>query len=278
MLPVSPLMAELERAWAQIEMLSSQLERSNKQFNDAAAAWEQQLRAEREWWIQALVSIKEQCLVLEGAARAERAEKEGELRKTRVLAARLDATTGELLQRGRELTHTHQRVSQVRTEEHQLGKALQWAEAMRLQQATERNELVKEITTLEHRFETVKNAARDSVPGVEAERALLLVATLWHAAGRQAPPDDTPETRAQRADEVLCAWRSYFCREGQIEAPFLRPMNTLILEPLRLTTGARIAEVMLHQQPLPDPVQLSVLAAQLAPPRLKMPGGPPRAL
>jgi len=38
-----------------------------------------------------------------------------------------------------------------------------------------------------------------------------------------------------------------------MEAPFIRPTNTLILEPLRLTAGARIAEVMLHKQPLPVP-------------------------
>jgi hypothetical protein len=271
-------MAELEKAWAQIEILSSSLELAHKQLNDAAAGWEQQQRAEREWWIQAIVSIKEECLNLEGAARAERAERAGDLKQTRMLAARLEATTDELLRRGKELTVTHRTVSQVRSGEQQLGRALQWAEAQRYQQAAERTELVKEMANLEHRYEAVKLAAKDSVPSAEVERTLLLVATLWHAAARQAPPDNTPESRAQRADEVLHAWRAYFCRDSQMEAPFLRPTTTLILEPLRLTAGPRIAEVMLHQQPIPDAVQLSVLAAQLAPPRLRMPGGPPRPL
>merc|ERR1712232_364773 len=176
---------------------------------------------------------------------------------------------------GRLLTETQQRMQQVRGEErHFANQSMeQLSEAMRLQQSSERTELIKEVHSLERRFEAARHAARDSVTKNEAERAVLLVATPWHAAGRQAPPDATMEASANRVDEVLNVWRAYFCRDVKMEAPFLRPHNNLILEPLRLVAGRRIAEVMLNQEPREDPVQLAVLAAKLAPPRLNMPGG-----
>lgn len=277
-LPASPMMAELEKAWAQIEILSTSLDRANKDFSDCKAQWELQQRTERQWWVLQLCAIKEQCLKLDATAKTERDDRSGDLHATRRLAARLDATTDELLRRGRELVVTQQHIADLGGEHQQLAFALKQTEEMRQEQQTERSVLVKELHDLEQRYESVKKAAKDSVPSIEAERALIFVATLWNAAGRQAPSDATQEQRSNRSDEVLNAWRTYFCRDSKIEAPLLRPTNNLILEPLRLVAGSRIAEVMLHQQPSHDGAHLAVVASEIAPPRLRMPGGPPKAL
>merc|ERR1719253_1526189 len=119
------MMAELEKAWAGIEILLESLDRADMNFNDACAACdraEQQQRAEREWWVTSLMKIKEECLGLESACRAERAGRVGELNHTRSLAARLRGGTDELLLRGREVAATRQMMSQVRGDEHQLGQ------------------------------------------------------------------------------------------------------------------------------------------------------------
>mmetsp|Transcript_68700 Transcript_68700/g.108999 ORF Transcript_68700/g.108999 Transcript_68700/m.108999 type:complete len:314 (-) Transcript_68700:8-949(-) len=268
-LPNNPLMVELERAWMQIELLQSSLDRTNKLFSDASRAWEQQLRAEREWWVQALVTIKDQCLVLENTVRSERNERVGVLQNARSLAARLDATMDELLQKGRALTATQQQLT-WRIDEERFGATrshLELAEATKLKEAAEleRNNLVKEVYDLERRFQVMRSAAAGSVSSIEVDKSLLLVASLWHAAGRKAPLD-TMEAAEMHVTETLNAWRSYFQRDVKMEAPYLRPNNSLILEPLRLAVGRRITEVLMNEHPRTD-------ASMLQPPRITVSGG-----
>lgn len=267
-LPNNPLMVELERAWYQIELLQSSLDRANKQFSDASRAWEHQQFAEREWWVQALVTIKDQCLVLENTIKSERNERVGELQNAKSLAARLDATMDELLQKGRALTATQQQLT-WRIDEERFGATrsqIELCEAIKLKETaeSERDALLKENYDLERRFQVMKGAAAGSVSNAEVDRSLLLVASLWHAAGRKAPPV-TAEVAEMHIGESLNAWRSYFHRDVKMESPYLRPNNNLILEPLRLAAGRRITEVMMNEHPRTD-------ASMLQPPRLTMSG------
>jgi len=252
----SPLMCELERAWSQIEALTTELERATRQHQDATAVWNVQLGSERERYTAATIALKDQCLTLTHLLADERKERAGELQRTRQLAARLDATTDELFARGRDVFSAQQRVAEAQQcAEVSVG---QMAKRMQMNLSQWRHGHEQQVQDLERRFDTFRNASAGNVSPAEVDRSLLLVAALWHAAGRQAPADLSPEVFSRHVDEVLNAWRMYFNRDIDAELPFLRPSSSIALEPLRVAAGQRAAEVLLHQ---PPPLDAALLKA-----------------
>merc|ERR1739848_418077 len=153
------------------------------------------------------------------------------MQKARALAARLDSTTDDLLRQGRALFATQQTLAWVEGEERCLATQ-ELTEAMRLKKVAEleRNALAKEVHDWEQRFDALKRTASGSVSGPEVDRSLLLVATLWHAAGRKAPPDASLEGSQMRTDDALNAWRLYFNRDARADPPYIRPNSNLVLE------------------------------------------------
>jgi len=102
----------------------------------------------------------------------------------------------------------------------------------------------QEVLDLKRRLELVQLGGVGGVSSEEADRSLLLVASLWHAAGRKEPHDLTHEEDEQCKDGALNSWRVYFHREVGSEPPLLRPTSSIILTPLRAVAGMRVAEVV----------------------------------
>jgi len=246
---------ELQQARQQVEALTSHLEEANRRVVDASAYWDQQLRAERERCVASSIALQDQVLAMQRALDAERFSSQQALTMSRDMAARLDATTDEFFKTGHELAFSEQRASEVqRSAECEIAQMHEmFKRTLKLwQQGRE-----EEVGELRRRLELLKLGGVGGVSAEEADRSLLLVAALWHAAGRQEPHEMTQEQRERSVGEALNAWRVYFHREVSAEAPLLRPTSSIILGPLRAAAGQRASEVLARQPRPYDPSRLA---------------------
>lgn len=243
--------SELDRAKFQIEMMSQALEQANRRLVDASAHWEHQLAAERERAVSSNVSIRDEFFAMQRALVAERQERKLELQKARDMAARLDATTEEFYKKGHEVAAFDQRANEAhRSAEFTVAQMEDW---MRKTLGLWQRNREQEVGELKRRLELVKLGGVGGVSSEEADRSLLLVASLWHAAGRKAPPDITAEENSRTIEGALNSWRVYFHREVGSEVPLLRPTSSIILSPLRVVAGTRTSEVMAGELPSVEP-------------------------
>jgi len=261
---VKSLADEREQAQFQLASLAASLEAANRRIVDASAYWERQSRDEKESFTQASVALQQQCLQLRQTLADERSQRTVEAQKGQALAARLDATTDELFLKSRELSATQQRASQARNASDEALARMEQASASMMGCWHQSRD--EEIARLNNELQraALGPTGRGSVDADEVDRSLLLVAALWHAAGRREPPDVPLEVAERRIEESLGAWRKYFRRDPGNCPPFLRPTSRLVLEPLRVSAGDRAAEVLSHQ-----PVPLDAARLTLNPP------GPP---
>jgi len=233
---------QLEKSHFKLQTLTAALEQANRRLVDASAHWEHQLFGERERGLAQSIGLKDQCLALQRAWEQERAERTVEFKKTRDIAARLDATTEEFHRKGHEMAAVDHRALQVQqSAEQTLAQMEDW---MRRTLGSWQKNKDQEVLDLKRRLELVQLGGVGGVSSEEADRSLLLVASLWHAAGRKEPHDLTHEEDEQCKDGALNSWRVYFHREVGSEPPLLRPTSNIILTPLRAVAGMRVAEVV----------------------------------
>lgn len=244
-LTVETLVSQLTQARAQVASLTQLLEESNRRSVDASAHWEREVKDARGQVVWTSVALQDQCQTLQRALAEERRSRESDLQKARELLVKLETTTGELFQRGRELTATKARAQeQVREARHNAEFSVTtMEEAMRRTLAVWQQNTGQEMSKMRVDAESAQRSAALGVSTVEADRSLALVATLWHAASRVEFVAGSANARENLTDEVLKAWRLYFYRPGGSEAPLMKPTNGIILEPLRTVAGHRAAEV-----------------------------------
>lgn len=244
-LTVETLVSQLTQARAQIASLTQLLEESNRRSVDASAHWERQAKDARGQVVWTSVALQDQCQTLQRALADERRERESDLQTARELLVKLETTTGELFQRGRELTATKARAEEQVREAHRNAEfsVTTMEEAARRTLALWQQNTGLEMSKLRSDAESAQRSAALGVSAVEADRSLALVATVWHAASRVEFVAGDTKAREHLIDEVLKAWRLYFYRCGEAEQPLLKPTNAIILEPLRTVAGPRAAEV-----------------------------------
>lgn len=130
-----------------------------------------------------------------------------------------------------------------------------------------------EVAQLRRDLELTRLGETRGASAMEAERAFMLIAALWHAAGSLsccrfacagaasgqctcADPSSTgrcafcvaasEQARTTCVEKALNACRIYFHRDrgGDAESPLLLPMSALVLEPLRIVVGPRAVECL----------------------------------
>lgn len=173
---------------------------------------------------------------------AERAERIGAMQLSRDLSAKLHAMTDELSRREQQVTAKHQEAVEA---QHSAAFSVgQMSEAVQRTLLLWQRGHEHEVSELRRDVEAAKLGDATGVSSSEADRSLLLVASLWHAAGRSSPVEQTPVAQARCVDEVLNAWRLYFHRDAWAEPPLLKPTSSIIAQPLQAVAGARAGEVL----------------------------------
>jgi len=246
---------ELDRARFRIETLSHALEQANRRLVDASAHWERQLEGERKQALSALIVAKDQHLALERALEAERRGRASDLQKAQDMAAKLDAATQNVFHKGHELSALDQRAVEI-----QRSADLAIADMQDCTRKTLKlwqHSRDQEVGELKRHLELQKLGVAGGVSPEEADRSLLLVAALWHSAGKREPGDMSTEEISQSVEGVLNAWRGYFHRQLGAEPPLLRPTSSIVLSPLRVVAGQRASEVMAGNLPILEASALS---------------------
>eukprot|EP00928_Gymnodinium_smaydae_P077696 TRINITY_DN61117_c0_g1_i1.p1 TRINITY_DN61117_c0_g1~~TRINITY_DN61117_c0_g1_i1.p1 ORF type:complete len:310 (-),score=47.03 TRINITY_DN61117_c0_g1_i1:28-957(-) len=247
---------ELQHLRDRVHALTTEVAEGKQRLLEVNSHWEVRLKRERETHLLEFQTFQNEKAALARALEAERAQRTHDYNLAQGMASQFDAKQQQSLLRRNESEVLARRADEARCSaelalrqaEEKMHRTI---EVMQRERDTEVAELKQQLFfERRQRLAAQQALSGDAVSVVEANRALDLIATLWHAAGWKQPARiSSISHRGHEDEDVLFAWRSYYNRGADTEPAFLCPTNDIVYGPFQAVVGNASAEHAISQIP-----------------------------